>query len=166
MEDWAKWAPLILAVLLMVPAVICDLRQRRIPNFLCLGGFVAGLILHGWLGGWAGTGFALASGLTLLVTMFALFAVGWLGAGDVKLLAAAGAIGGNLDTALGIVLATALVGGLLGLTMLLWRLTRSGLPSNKSRSDPVKDDARRASSVPYAVAIAVGTLLAIIYQLS
>ncbi|MEX0739089.1 MAG: prepilin peptidase [Pseudohongiella sp.] len=146
MDHLAQWAPLIVAASIMVPALICDLRQRRIPNFLSLAGFGAGLVLHGWLAGWHGAGFALLSGLTLLATMFGLFALGWLGAGDVKLLAAAGAIGGSLNTALNIVLVTGVTGGVLGLIMLL----RYG---------------RSAHSVPYAVAIAIGTLLAVGYPL-
>lgn len=157
MDDWTQWATLLIAALLMVPAAICDLRHRRIPNFLTLGGFIAGLVLHGWLAGWGGAGFALLSGLSLLASMFGLFAVGWLGAGDVKLLAAAGAIGGNLSTALNIVLATALVGGLLGLIMLLRR---------RAPADSAGDKPGRAHSVPYAVAIAIGTLLAILFTLA
>lgn len=148
MDHLTQWAPLMVAVSIMVPALICDLRQRRIPNFLSLAGFVFGLALHGWLGGWHGAGLALLSGLILLATMFGLFALGWLGAGDVKLLAAAGAIGGNLGTALHIVLATGVMGGVLGLFMLLSQRTRS------------------SHSVPYAITIAIGTLLAIAYPLA
>jgi prepilin peptidase CpaA len=148
MNHLTQWAPLMVAVSFMVPALICDLRQRRIPNFLSIAGFIAGIALHGWLAGWHGFGLSLLSGLTLLVTMFGLFALGWLGAGDVKLLAAAGAVGGDLGTALYIVLATGVAGGVLGLIMLLRRSARS------------------TQSVPYAVAIAIGTLLAIGYRLA
>lgn len=167
MNHLTQWAPLMVAASIMVPALICDLRQRRIPNFLSLAGFVAGIALHGWLGGWLGAGVALLSGLTLLLAMFGLFAVGWLGAGDVKLLAAAGALGGNLDTALSIVLATAVTGGLLGLIMLLQRRARfrTDLLNEGHSLDAVADDSRRATSVPYAVAIALGTVLAILYRL-
>lgn len=164
MDPLTQWAPLIVAVLIMVPALVCDLRQRRIPNFLSFAGFVAGLALHGWLGGWHGAGVALISSLTLLLTMFGLFVLGWLGAGDVKLLAAAGALGGNLNTALNIVLATGMVGGVLGLIMLLRHRARSRTRSlNADRSvDGISDG---APSVPYAVAIAIGTLLAIVWRL-
>jgi prepilin peptidase CpaA len=168
MDDWTRWAPLMMAALLMVPAVICDLRHRRIPNFLTLGGSVAGLALHGWLGGWGGAGFALLSGLILLASTFGLFALGWLGAGDVKLFAAAGVIGGNLNTALNIVLITAVVGGLLGLLMLLRRRSRkrAGSLTGERTFNGVTEGSRRAQSVPYAVAIAIGTLLAIAYRLA
>lgn len=165
MDHLTQWAPLMVAVSIMVPALTCDLRQRRIPNFLSLAGFVAGLALHGWLDGWHGAGVALLSGLTLLLATFGLFALGWLGAGDVKLLAAAGAIGGNLNTALNIVLATGVVGGVLGLIMLLRR-------GAHNRTRPLIADhsvdaiSHGAHSVPYAVAIAIGTLLAIACRLT
>lgn len=165
MDHLTQWAPLIVAVSIMGPALICDLRQRRIPNFLSLGGFVAGLALHGWLDGWHGAGVALLSGLTLLLAMFGLFALGWLGAGDVKLLAAAGALGGNLNTALNIVLATGVVGGLLGLIMLLRHSAHSrsrSLAADRS----VDGISQGAPSVPYAVAIAIGTVLAIACRLT
>lgn len=168
MDVWKLWAPLAIAALLMVPAVISDLRNRRIPNFLCLGGFLAGIILHGWLGGWQGAGSALLGGTALLVATFGLFAVNVLGAGDVKLLAAAGAIGGSLSTALGIVLGTAVVGGVLGLVLFLRRrayLRAESLIGERS-FDAAIDYSRRAHSVPYAVAIAIGTLLAIAYGLT
>lgn len=161
MDHLTQWAPLMVAVSIMVPALICDLCQRRIPNFLGLAGFIAGLALHGWLDGWHGAGVALLSGLTLLLAMFGLFALGWLGAGDVKLLAAAGALGGNLNTALNIVLATGVVGGVLGLIMLLRHRTRS-LSAERS----VDAISLGAPSVPYAVAIAIGTLLAIAWRLT
>lgn len=168
MDVWTQWAPLLLAVLIMVPAVISDLRNRRIPNYLCLGGFVAGLVLHGWLNGLPGAGIALLSGIALLVATFGLFALNVLGAGDVKLLAAAGVIGGSLSTALTIVLASAVVGGVLALMLLLRRrayLRAESLIGERS-FDTAIDYSRRTHSVPYAVAIAIGTLLAIGFGLS
>jgi prepilin peptidase CpaA len=168
MNNWTQWTPLIVAACMMLPAMISDVRHRRIPNFLCLGGFLAGIALHGWLGGWPAAGWALLSGVTLLVATFGLFAIGWMGAGDVKLLATAGAIGGDLTTALNIVLATALVGGLLGLIMLLRRRARirdESLLGERSLDDII-DNSRRITSIPYALAIGLGTIVAIAWRLA
>jgi len=158
---------LILAAFIMGPAVASDIRQRRIPNWLCLLGFFAGITLHGWLGGWSGAGFALASGLVLLLCMFSLFVIGWLGAGDVKLLAAAGAIGGSLNTALIIVLATAIVGGVLGVSLLIHRRIRIRTQSSGGTRNPdaVIGSSAHAQTIPYAVAIAIGTLMAMTFPL-
>ena len=71
-------------------ALVFDLRQRRIPNFLLLGGLVIGFTLQSVLGGATGALMALAgsaAGVLLLLPGFILRATG---AGDVKLMAVAG----------------------------------------------------------------------------
>ena len=79
---------------LMVAAVYTDLRFVRIPNGLTLGGAALGLLLNLLFGGLGGAlssaeGWLLGAGL-----LFVFFALGAMGAGDVKLLAAVGAIEG------------------------------------------------------------------------
>jgi len=167
MEEFWSLAPLLLMAAVMLPAVLSDIRQRRIPNMLCLSGFVAGILLHFWLGGWSGATWAMLSGLALLLPMFGLFAIGWLGAGDAKLLAAAGAIGGTLNNALLILLATGLCGGALGVIMLLRRRARIRSENRmEERSfDALVADTSHVRSVPYAVAIGAGSLLALAWGL-
>lgn len=167
MEDLFNFAPLAVMCIVMVPAVFSDIRQRRIPNILCLLGFAAGVILHFWLGGWGGAAWAMLSGLALLVTMFGLFAIGWMGAGDVKLLAAAGAIGGTLNNALIMLLATALCGGVLAIVMVLRRRARIRAKNrtDERSSDALPDDVSSVRSVPYAVAIGAGSVLALAWGL-
>jgi prepilin peptidase CpaA len=167
MEERIDLIPLILMCIVMVPAMLSDIRQRRISNGLCLFGFCAGILLHFWLGGWGGASWAMLSGLALLVSMFGLFAIGVLGAGDVKLLAAAGAIGGTLTNALMILLATALCGGVLGVFMMLRQRTRirvESLPGERSPETPASH-AARGRSVPYAVAIGIGSVLTLAWGL-
>src|ERR1700676_5307669 len=69
-----------------------DWRTRKIPNWLTVSGFVAGLGIHTIVGGWHG---ALASlqgaGLALLV-LLPLVLLRGLGAGDWKLMGAVGAL--------------------------------------------------------------------------
>jgi prepilin peptidase CpaA len=78
----------VLAVLLVL-AVCFDVGQKRIPNWLTVGGVLAGLAVRGVLGVellWAGI---LGGTLGLALGLF-LFAIGAMGAGDGKLLASVG----------------------------------------------------------------------------
>ena len=79
------YAKIALAVLALLAAG-WDLKTRTIPNWLTVAGIVVGLAL-GWQEGLKGIGL----GLALQVPFFVL---GMIGGGDVKLMAAAGAIAG------------------------------------------------------------------------
>ncbi len=81
-------------LLLVIAGVYFDLKERRIPNWITMPGLAAGLLLQGFNGGAGGLLTALvgsAAGAALLAIPFAL---GWLGGGDLKLLAAIGALMG------------------------------------------------------------------------
>src|SRR5882724_6515196 len=87
-----------------------DVRWRKIPNWLSLGGMLAGLILNTALGGAAGLRSA-AGGLLLgFGGYFCLYCLRAMGAGDVKLMGAVGAIAGPAGW-FGIFLATAIAAG-------------------------------------------------------
>ena len=97
----------ILASLFALTAGITDLRSRKIPNWLTYPAMIAGFAAQCVLNGWRG---ALASieGLVLFGGFFLLFwLVNAMGAGDVKLAAALGAIVGPAAS-VQIMLATAL----------------------------------------------------------
>jgi len=72
-------------------ACVTDLRSRRIPNVLTFGAAVAALVYAGATGGWAGLGSATLGWLIGALAFIVPFALGGLGGGDVKLLAAIGA---------------------------------------------------------------------------
>ena len=150
-------------------AVVYDLRERRIPNALTVGGLISALCLRLAMepaSVWTGV---LGAGLGLLVAL-PLFSLGAFGAGDGKFLVAVGAFLG-LDGLPAAILATGLFGGLLAV-LSLWR--KAELLSALGR---VKDLAifwvtlgraggRRTlensggeSAVPYGVAIAAGAAL-------
>jgi prepilin peptidase CpaA len=102
-------------------AAFTDVRWRRIPNWLTLGTVVLALVLNplaAWPTPLAGLwlalkGFALAFLLNLIM-----YALHMTGAGDVKLLAAIGALVGTADF-LGIFLLNAVIGGLLAVALIL-----------------------------------------------
>jgi prepilin peptidase CpaA len=119
-----KWALLILAA----TATWFDLRERKIPNWLTIPALVAGLLLNRWDG---------AAG-ALLGAAFYLpgFLLGMAGGGDVKLLAAVGALAGWRD----------------GLTVLVFSLVANGILALVAA-------ARKERWKPLAPAVLAGVLL-------
>lgn len=152
------------ALVLVFPALVIvgalrDATSYTIPNWISLALIaafpLAALALDlplGVMGMHAGVGVAaLAAGM-------AMFALGWVGGGDAKLLAAA-ALWLGWPAALTFVLVTALAGGALTLMLLSLRsaalrpLALMGPPWFSRLAEP-------GENIPYGVAIAVGALAA------
>jgi prepilin peptidase CpaA len=110
-----------LLLALLLGAAVYDVRYRRIPNWLSIGGVVVGLALNTFLyQGLPGLRFA-ASGMAAgFGVYFVLYALRAMGAGDVKLMAAVGAIVGWHDW-VGIFLITAIIGGAMALILVTLR---------------------------------------------
>lgn len=156
---------------LVLQAAVTDVALRRIPNVLVLCGLLIALVLH-WLTGPPGV--LLATWLAGMATGFFLFlplyALRGMAAGDVKLMAMAGAFAGPA-AALQIAGLACLTGGVLALAMtlangrwrILWRnlktilqpllLRLAGVPLLPV---PLSREAS-AGNIPYGVAIALGT---------
>ncbi len=83
----------ILAILLIV-AVAGDIRFYRIFNLPVALGFAAGLVLNCVLGGFEGFVWSLLAAMLPAALLIALFVLRMLGAGDIKLFCAIGAIMG------------------------------------------------------------------------
>src|SRR3954466_2040420 len=86
-------AQILLGILVLVAAGY-DIRYRRIPNWLVLAGIVTGFAWNVFSSGWSGLGHAAAGFGLGLALYFPLYLLRARGAGDVKLLAAVGAIVG------------------------------------------------------------------------
>ncbi|WP_194711474.1 A24 family peptidase [Noviherbaspirillum soli] len=160
---------LLLSGLLLI-AVGHDFRHRRIPNSLVAAGMLAAMACAGAPDG-IGLQLALAGMAFGLLSLLPLYALGGLGAGDVKLMAMVGAFIGPQAMPLTL-LATLIAGGVLTLAVTLrrgttrrmlhnvrdmlcsawWRLACRQMP----RIDPVPASAGR---MPYALAIASGAWL-------
>jgi prepilin peptidase CpaA len=166
--------PLPLKVLLLCTVLVAgvfDLRYRRIPNWLNLGAIGLGMAVNVILFALHGLVLALLGiGCSLLVYV-PLYLVRGMGAGDVKLMAAVGAIVGPMNW-LYIFLFTALLGGvvsllyvvfrkrlyqtLLNLQLVVGELARVRLPaSREARLDIRHRDALR---IPHGAVIAFGAL--------
>jgi len=160
------WWP---TVIVLAVATFTDLRSRRIPNWLVLPFLVAGIAVSGWLQGWHGIERSFAGlGLGLLI-YGVLFFMGGMGAGDVKLCAAIGAWIWPRQLLFSLVF-TAMAGGIMVLVWLVFfvylkkafkavRKNAGGKDSGVSTNpEPVELDPLKRK-MPYAPAIAVGTLL-------
>jgi len=119
MTDLALASRVLLIVFTSVAAVT-DWRTRRIPNWLTVSSLALGTGLQAWLGGWAGLqsagyglGVALAIGLPL-------YLLRGLGGGDVKMMAAAGAITGPMNF-LYIFLINAVLGGVVAIVLVVYK---------------------------------------------
>jgi prepilin peptidase CpaA len=166
---------LLLLIMLLVLVTVTDIKSHRIPNILTFGGALVGIGLHIL---WAGSeglliGFyGFTAGLLLLLP-FHLFG-GGMAAGDVKLMAAAGAFLGPKATLIA-VCSSLIVGSLLGIGFLV---LRGGLMSALRRYFstmkcfvvtgtfsyvPPHPSEAAASKFPYAVAIAMGTVITLLW---
>ena len=108
------------ALAIALVACVTDIRTRRIPNILTFGGALAGIVFHLVTGGMSGL-FLGSSGWVVGVLIFFLpFALGGLGAGDVKLLGALGAWLGP-KAIVWVALYTGIAGGIAALAVALAR---------------------------------------------
>jgi prepilin peptidase CpaA len=162
---------------LVLGAAVYDVRYRRIPNWLTVGGVLIGLAMNTFIGrvdlspGWPALRFSLlgfAVGFGVYLVLYALRAMG---AGDVKMMAAVGAMVGWEDW-FGIFLITAVIGGAMALILVIAkkRFTntffnvgvilnemKSGRPAYLAKEElDVKNP--KALGLPHGAVIAVGTL--------
>ena len=110
----------LLLALIVVTAAVYDVRYRRIPNWLTLSGILLGFGLNALLGGFGGVALAGKGMLLAFAVYFVLYLLHAVGAGDAKLMAAAGAVAGP-DNWFVVFIFTALCGGIFALILLLSR---------------------------------------------
>jgi prepilin peptidase CpaA len=154
-----------LLTLMLGVASLCDVRARRIPNWIVVPIAVTGLLsqyMHGGLKAAAGGLLALAIVVTLLLVLWARRA---LGGGDLKLAAAAATWVGLASLPL-YAATSCIVGGLVALYCYFesTATARQEIRANLSRFHaPTIAEARRTAGspvlVPYGVAFAVGALV-------
>lgn len=156
-------------------AAITDLRSRRIPNALVASGMAAALMFQIFIPGGGGWTAWLFGALTGFALFFPIYMVRGMAAGDVKLMAAVGAFVGPL-TALHIALATFLIGGAWGLAVIIFnRKVRATWTNLRAIAETLLMRARGLDAsfsdkpyesvgrLPYGVAIALGTAMAMFW---
>ena len=105
--------------LILVEAAVIDGLKLRVPNWLTFHLIVGGLVYGAWSHGASGFCWALIGMVVGLATLLPLYAIGGMGAGDVKLMAGVGAWMGPSITVWAFV-TSAVVGGLMALAMVAW----------------------------------------------
>ena len=163
-------APLVVLSLGLGTAVVTDMRTRRIPNWLTAGMAAAGFGIA--FGGGVVTPAQAALGLLVgLLLMLPGHVIGATGAGDVKLMAAVGAVVGS-GSILRVFLYTAIAGGVFALFVALRRgmLTQTVYDTTRIVTAPSAARATieatgRPNRFAYGPAIAAGTLISLAVKL-
>lgn len=164
----------IVLLAIVLPGGYFDFRFRRIPNWLTVSGLAAGLAVNATLFGLAGLkGSVEGFGLALLIYI-PLYLLRGMGAGDVKMMAAVGAIVGPANWLL-VFLATCLLGGVAAVIAVLARkrfrqtwfnvqtmlgsLARFEAPYSSNPELDIR--ASQALRLPHGVVIAGGAVICI-----
>lgn len=160
---------------MMIIATVIDVRTRRIPNSLVLPFLVSGLVVRSVTAGVDGAAFSLA-GFGLALFLFGLpCLMRVMGMGDLKLAAGVGAWIGPSQFATAFIV-TGIVGGVIAACYALRDRSFGRCLDNtgellvsvaKGRPWPhadIRDGSSRPLSIPYAPAIAIGTLFSFFTQ--
>jgi prepilin peptidase CpaA len=163
---------LLLLIPLAVPVIYFDVRYRRIPNVVVLAALVAGLTINISFRGAPGALSSLGGFGVAFIPMFLMHIFGAMGAGDVKLFAAIGSVVG-----LALVPMTFVVVVMLGALLAIYSMIRSRtvfstmhgvlrifvgiLPGWEMPRFSLPAD--RQHTIPYGVAIMVGSVIAVVF---
>ena len=169
-DTWHVWV----VTLTLVLAAVIDGLKLKVPNWITFP-----MIISGWVysaafspyAGWEGLLYSLFGTAVGLALLLPLYAIGGMGAGDVKLLAGVGAWMWATVTLYAFV-ASALVGGVIAIGMVLWtgtwtkhhnqfwmilgEITRVKDPDKLSAI--AKERKPRMFLLPYGIPIAIGSI--------
>jgi len=156
-------------------AAAWDLATRRIPNVLTFSAALVALAVHGYVAGWTGAGMSLAGWLVGVALFFPIFALGGMGAGDVKLLGALGAWLG--PSAVGwVALFSAIAGGVMALVVAacsgylsqafsnLWGLLLYWRIAGVRPAPDLTLSSQRGPRLAYAVPVLAGLMVTLWYR--
>lgn len=161
------------ALLCAVVGAIYDWRQRRIPNALTGYAALAGLALHLAIGGWLSFTTAMLAGIMAGGVFLLFFLAGGMGGGDVKLVAAVSCCAGLRHVG-GILIATAIAGGVMSMALAVasgrLRQTASNVGTlllhhaSNGLEPHSKLNVRNTTTLrlPYGVAVCAGTAMTLL----
>lgn len=168
--DTFEMTVLSITALMMLVSSYTDVRWGKVYNWCTLTTALIGLGLHTYHTGLSGLWFSAGGWLTGVALLFIPFFTRGMGAGDVKMLAAVGAMMGPEFT-----FYTFLWGASVGAVMAVGYMASQGGLMNRLKSTFVMAHSQvlldqsfkqrsRKENIPYGVAIAVGGVLAYIIQ--
>ena len=150
-------------------------RNRRIPNWLTLPAVVGGIVLQSAILGLSGTIESLLGALSGFLLLFFFYAAGGMGAGDVKLLAAAGSFLGPKLVFYAFIW-MCLSGGFLAVIVISYKrafaqtirnlklLSVGWMTGSRESVSTFSLKNPALNKIPYGIPIAVGTVLAVWLQ--
>lgn len=158
----------ILGLLLSI-GLLMDLRYRRLPNWLTFPVITLGIVYRTLTMGWNGTLDAIG-GVLFAAVLIIPFMSGGIGGGDVKFLAAIGAVKG-FQFGLWSALYGAVAGGILSVAILMWQgrlineiyrcyLWFRALGVPKTERPSLKPERKAESMFPYGVVLVLGAIVA------
>lgn len=161
-----------LVCLTLIIAAYIDGKELRVPNWITFPMVLSGLAFSTWVDGWGGLGDGLLGMLVGLACLLPLYAVGGMGAGDVKLMAGVGAWLGVETTFYAFCVST-VVGAVMAVVMVLYRRSFQKHYANflmilvewmhvKNPRELSKIAAERKSSMlllPYGIPICIGSIM-------
>ncbi|NUQ64573.1 MAG: prepilin peptidase [Pirellulales bacterium] len=169
--SWLVVAVSWLVTVVLIVAAAIDGWKLKVPNWITFP-----MILSGWAAsaavfGWAGLAWSMVGTAVGLALLMPAYAIGGMGAGDVKLLAGVGAWVGATHTFWAF-LASAVLGGIIALAMVLyrqkWRHHQAQFWAILTEILVIRDPnelsaiaAERKSTMlllPYGIPIAIGTV--------
>ena len=124
-----------------------DLIRRQVSNWIPLCAIVAGIGIHGMERGWKGAGYSLGAAICGFLVFLVFYMLGGMGGGDVKLMAGFGALLGGSGRLFEAAIWTAVIGGLMAGSVLLFRVLAR------------RNGSGLKASIPYAPAITLGVWL-------
>lgn len=180
MERIATDAPLWGQLLLLVPlgvvlviAAITDWHRRKIYNWLTYSAALGGVVLHTVVFGFSGLITGVVTAVAVIVIGLLTLPLGWLGGGDIKLLAAVGATVGpaalfevffySLFVGLLMGLILSAINGYLGeLLLRIGRYLKSLLLSAATRTNMTEEiETDERAYLPFAIPILFGAVFAV-----
>ena len=156
-----------------ITSLITDIKKRKILNVVTFPTILFGLIYHTLIYGIDGLLFSGKGFLVGLVVLLIPYLLGGMGAGDVKLMAAIGALTGPVFVFYSFIY-TALVGGVIALILIMKRDGLLFSVKNFYYNIPflhsnlgsmiIKKDHSNSIVFPYGIAIVSGTLIAALWR--
>ena len=167
MENWHVW----LGSILLVVAAVIDGWKLKVPNWITFPLVISGWIYSTACFGWPGLGWSLVGTAVGLALLLPAYAIGGMGAGDVKLLAGVGAWVWGTVTFYAFCF-SAIFGGVIAVAMIVygkklqhhkaqfWRILNEILVIRDPNELSTIAAERKSTMMllPYGIPIAIGTI--------